>query len=658
VLWADSDANQTGYVRLLSGATLCTTASTCASTNTGGGDIVIGGGAADLNNTARPAGPAVGSGSTYNTTGTSDTTGIQLGSLGVGSGGAKLYSAGGEVLLRGRMSPTPGNNWAAGISFVGGTEIYSGNGKINATGETTTAGGTDADGNMEFNAWGGGVTLTSLNTSSDAILIQATSSGAAAAYGIWGGNDGTRFNSAGGAIIRADYVEAGLDINFSVSGTVAIEPFGTALRDGLSNTTFAFGVGGANNFDFLGTPSAIRIGSASNSYEVELNTSFSALDKVEIIADDIDVTGNPTIRALNAGGSIVFKAKDWIDIRSGASTTTHPTIRTNNGDIILWSDADGNGLGSIFVGGFAELNSANGIQSKTASGGGRITIGGSFGNSGVDAQGHPLGAASDTGQLNGTASQLYALHLDASEIYSGGGDVTIRVESNAAQDGMHVNSGQLIWSGTGRINATVTKANSDEALKMLGSWVSAATLSPAISIATSVSGTLPGIYGVDGSSTNIASIATTGGGISISANVNAATNAGMSLKDANIVSRVGPITLTTNGQINWSTARARSLGASSSGDVTSSSADITIMSSAFLDDTANTVSTISTSGTVTIAPIGLNFNADVQTQFNVASGDFIFGNLATVDSASFTVKVSGDVTANGTVTIAGNAITL
>ncbi len=360
---------------------------------------------------------------------------------------------------------------------------------------------------------------------------------------------------------------------------------------------------------------------------------------------------------MTAGGKIILKAKDWIDIRSGANTSTHPVLRTNNSDIILWSDSDGSGAGSVFVGGFAELNSANGLQSKTGSGGGRITIGGSFRNSGVDAQGHPLGAASDTGQLNGTAGQLYAVHIDASEIYSGGGDVTIRATSDAAQDGMHVNTGQLIWSGTGQINVTSTKNNSDEALKMFGSWVSAATLSPAVTITTSVSGTLPGIYGVDGSSTNIASIATTGGGISISATVTGATNAGMSLRDANIVSRVGPITLTTNGQINWRTANARSLGASKSGDVTSSSANITIRASAFLDDTANTLSKISTSGAVLIAPVSVAFNADSDLQFQVDAGSFEFGNIASVNSASNNIKVSRAITVSGNISLSAVGVT-
>jgi hypothetical protein len=111
VLWADSDNNSAGFVRILSASTLCTTGGTCGTTTTGGGDIIIGGGVADPTNSSRPSGAAAGSSSTYNSTGTSETTGAQIGTMAVTGGGAKLYSAGGNISIQGRMHPSIGSSW-------------------------------------------------------------------------------------------------------------------------------------------------------------------------------------------------------------------------------------------------------------------------------------------------------------------------------------------------------------------------------------------------------------------------------------------------------------------------------------------------------------------------------------------------------------------
>jgi hypothetical protein len=286
VLWADSDNNSAGFVRLLGGATLCSTAGTCGTTTTGGGDIVIGGGLASTTSPTQPGGAAAGSGSTYNTTGGVDTTGVQLGTMGVGSSGAKLYSAGGNIRVYGRMHSSPGAAWAAGIAIVGGTEILSGTGKINLIGETTSAGGTDADGTMEFNAWGGTVNLTSLSTASDAILIEGRQVGSGAAeYGIWGGNEGTSFTAPGGVIIRADHISHGLEVTISTSGQIVLEPQGTAFRTSAASTNFVPKFGGDDDLRFTGNPTGLRVGSASNSNTIDIVASSTLNLPTEFIGN-------------------------------------------------------------------------------------------------------------------------------------------------------------------------------------------------------------------------------------------------------------------------------------------------------------------------------------------------------------------------------------
>jgi hypothetical protein len=96
VLWSDSDTVGGGVIRLLNNSQICTTLETCATQATGGGDIVLGGGAADVVDPSRPGGFAAGYGTTTNGTGSSTTTGIQVGTMEV-AGGAKLFSAGGKI---------------------------------------------------------------------------------------------------------------------------------------------------------------------------------------------------------------------------------------------------------------------------------------------------------------------------------------------------------------------------------------------------------------------------------------------------------------------------------------------------------------------------------------------------------------------------------
>jgi hypothetical protein len=59
----------------------------------------LGGGAADVANPLRPGGFAAGYGSTYNLTGSSTTTGVQLGTLGGNDQGSRLFSAGGAISI-------------------------------------------------------------------------------------------------------------------------------------------------------------------------------------------------------------------------------------------------------------------------------------------------------------------------------------------------------------------------------------------------------------------------------------------------------------------------------------------------------------------------------------------------------------------------------
>lgn len=660
VLWADSDNIGGGFIRMLDNSELCTTAGTCNSTDNGGGHIVLAGGLPDPNNPLRPGGYAKGSGSTYNSSGTSDTTGVQLGSLNVASTGPQLYSAGGDITIRGQMvqGQTGANAWMAGVAVVGGTEIRSGQGKILITGEAKDRGGTGASGTIEFNAWGGIVNIQSKSTASDAIVFEGRENNSdVTGSGLWGTNNNTTVTSSGGLVIRANFINAGLDLNLDVAGELVIESYDAGLRHGKTTTLYNFQVGGDDDIKLLRSPSGLRIGSATNSNEIELPSNLTIAGPIEIHADDIDVYNNITIQSTSLSAGILLKARDWIDVRVGSSSSIFNKLQTNNGDIILWSDSDGNGNGSIYLGSHAELNSANGDKSKTRSGGGRITLAG--GNSGTDSDGHPLGYAADTG-LNNTTAANYAMVLTGTtSIYSGGGDVTLRARSdNNSADAAHIYVGHRTWAGTGQIVLDFVHSGTLAASRLEGEWISAAAASPAISVSAARTTNAPALTNADGSRLSLISTNPAGGGISVSASVAAANSDGIDWHEVDLLSAGGAIGISTNGQLLWDDGQARNVGAQASSDVLSSSAAVSIVAQALENATTNALSKISTSGAVKILAYATNFNADSSLRFDVEAGSFEFGNVDAVDSATKDIKISRDLSVAGSVTISARTITL
>jgi hypothetical protein len=170
-LWGDSDASGGGAVVLKSAATtgsfLCTAnTGLCGTATTGGGDIVIGGGAAETDTslsdyTYRPGGFAAGS-TTDNETGTASggaaansySGGVYLGTAAINTGSTQLYSAGGNITVRGKTHTGTLTNWAAAVVTPGGLTVDAGAGKIFLDAYHVGA-ASSVGGPMEFNAWGG-----------------------------------------------------------------------------------------------------------------------------------------------------------------------------------------------------------------------------------------------------------------------------------------------------------------------------------------------------------------------------------------------------------------------------------------------------------------------------------------------------------------------
>ena len=267
-LWADSDSTGGGSVVLKSsannGAFLCTTnTGLCGTATTGGGDIVLGGGAVETDTSLtdynyRPGGWATGS--TLDTeTGTTSGNGaannynggVYLGTADINNGSTQIYSAGGNITVRGKTNSGAMTNWSAAVPTPGGLTINSGAGKIFID---AWMAGTANGGPIEFNAWGGTTSYKSSNTADDSIKISAHSSSNVG--NVWGGNAGTTFTntSGGGFVLQADAINDNLLTKYNVTGKIAIEPYGSAWY-----TTPNFD----NDYSLVtSTPSVIRFGKA------------------------------------------------------------------------------------------------------------------------------------------------------------------------------------------------------------------------------------------------------------------------------------------------------------------------------------------------------------------------------------------------------------
>ena len=395
--------------------------------------------------------------------------------------------------------------------------------------------------------------------------------------------------------------------------------------------------------------------SSSGAISVQASVSGS-VGSLELLGASIAFSNNASITLSSSSARILLKANDAIDLPSGTSSAARTLLQTNNGDIILWSDADNSGVGKVVVGSFVEINSANGRTGNTEVGGGRITIAGGFGNTGADSRGHPLGAVSVT---SGHAFLLGA----SAKLYSGGGLIRISINGSGVeafnQDGAsEVNAarGQISVSAVSRngANGFVTRG---------GTFLSAATTSPAIEFLaqTSVTSNEAMEMWGDAATLSFVALGSASTAISFSANLGTpSTTAHATWLPASFefLSTTGAIQVSSNGHLRMNNAVARHMGSRAGSLVPTSNADVTLRVQALVSDTANTLASISTSGAVSILPFAAQFGATSTNEFAIQAGSVAIGNAATVASATQTFTQNRPITSSGDVTISANAVTL
>ena len=473
-LWSNSDASGSGAINMGNFSKL----------TSGGGAITLAGSA---NNTeTAPSGYARSNGSTY-------PNGVTLGSS-VQTGNVELLSGGGDITLRGQNSGGSPAAMAFGV-FGNGSVVNSGTGKISITGIATGTANINAQGVSSYNGW----TLRSANTTADAIYVSGDASGVTGGSASLGVNLGglleatgtgggiTVYGKAGGVasdcgicltanvlaksgpinlIGESNWTQYSLNIanvtlgakastnvtsssaniklqgtNVSLSGTNTVTTNGTvSILPMDSANSFNAALTVASGFNLGSGVTGFTVGKTSNTASVTLGSAITAAGPISVYGGDVTV--NQGLISTLAGAKILLNASGNI------TTAASLTFRTNNGDLIFWSDRSAANTGAISLGNANILNSANGLTSSGLTGGGRIVL---AGGADTNADGVPDGYASST-TLSGVSLGSGANDSTIS-MYSGGGDVTIRGKSTAGgtSAGLYQYGSWLLNSGKGAI---------------------------------------------------------------------------------------------------------------------------------------------------------------------------------------------------------------
>jgi hypothetical protein len=209
VLWSASDSSAGGVIRLLSGSEICTVSGTagpsgtCSTITTGGGDIVLGGGGEDPNNLGRPGGYATGYG-----TDAAQNTGVQIGTILSTDAGARIYSAGGTISIKGRTTSTV-TTYVHGVATLANSVVNSGSGSILIEGVGQFATTNVRPLAFSLSSTSGDTKIVSTSTSATAVVLRSYST-VDSNHGGLGFGGKVAIDLVGGLSIEADRIQNGM----------------------------------------------------------------------------------------------------------------------------------------------------------------------------------------------------------------------------------------------------------------------------------------------------------------------------------------------------------------------------------------------------------------------------------------------------------------
>jgi hypothetical protein len=614
---------------------------------------------------------------------------------------ASINAGGGNISLTGSFGTTStAGSTDFGIWLFSTDVITSGTGSITLTGNATNTLST-------VTAYGISMGNATLKTASGAITLNGTGGKASTnSRGIVADQYSNKIISASGAITFNEIKPTGLSgsyTGFFMRPTTTVNTFigadGSEVSSSSSSVTIkgdraSFETNGTfrNNINtsgaiviesdadlfeaapaltgltISGNPSSVRIGKTTNTANITLGSAVTAAGPISVYGGNIDINNNLTSTANNA--KILIKASGQIN------TNNTRTFQTNNGDFILWSDADNSNGGRIWLGLNNTINTANGSISNGLSGGGKIVLAGGLdngANGGTANDDIPDGFASNNSSIGvylGNTSSNYT------QMYSGGGDILIKGASTFASAS---NDGTGLWSdgrwlansgkGTISIQGTSTHffgINFSAPLNNISSgnkhieFVSDKSTGNAVE----VTGSSNASYGVVFNYENPKEVLATGGGAITITGIGGGGLQGIFFQNTDILSTSGEITMNggSNG-IRVASSGVR-IGSRLSTAITSSTSNVkwTTNSIDLINLSSGFSNNFSTSGNVTIEPFSNSFTNAISypiTNLSVANtvSGLTLGKSTNTTNITFgsTTTIAGPITAfGGTIAINEN----
>jgi len=590
-LWSSSGGGTSGSISLGAYTTL-NSADGSTTQATGGGAISLAGGASGATGpTGAPWLPTSGP-TSYAIGDTANPIGVSL------NDGVAINSGGGNIFIAGQAKSTSGTQVDA-VQFPWGS-INAGDGEIGIYGQANATGSGTTNGayGISFATSGEVASITSASTSADAITLIGDASGSSvqSAKGIVGGYSsggtapGAIFSEtgAGGGITLIGYGGTGasaygVDFNyFSLStsdGPISITGGSTASNLFTVIDHSSITVGGAYELTLSsgGTVTFDNTSPISAGGGVSVNSTggaitmgpITAAGPVSLVAGNGTATLDGGIMDTASGAPILVEATTDI-VTSAGTSTAQQVYQTNDGSITLWSASGGGTSGSISLGAYTTLNSADGSTTQ-ATGGGAISLaGGASGATGPTGAPWLPTSGPTSYAIGDTANPIGVSLNDGVAINSGGGNIFIAGQAKSTS-GTQVDAVQFPWgsinAGDGEIgiygqaNATgsgttngaygISFATSGE----VASITSASTSADAITLIGDASGSsvqsakgIVGGYSSGGTATGaIISETGAGGGIALIGYGGTGASAyGVEFDYASLSTSDGPISLTGN----------------------------------------------------------------------------------------------------------------
>ncbi len=531
------------------------------------------------------------------------------------------------------------NNQNVGVWTRTAITTSSGNISMTGSGYNWEWGGLNSDWGLMLYSSSGNITLDGTNNHPSGPSIRFGNHTNLGEVGMVGYNNSDIPSSTSDVIFRGDRFVLGTS-SINTSGTFTIEP---------KSASFPSAFTWPSNLSLVSTVSGLTIGKSTNTANVTLGNALTIAGPITVYGGDISVNADLTT-TYSSGTGALLKASGSIMQAAGVDVTT------GGGSVIFWADADANSDGMVFL---------NTISITTN--GGHLWMGGGAA-SGTSWNGLTVGNGYAVG--NGTMSSgigIYASTITTSggnmAMYGKAGELALALVLPANTDGIRLNGGNSVNSGTGTIywkgiaqtaagggtSANGIELSSDESdlIKSENTTADAIYMYGESANATALNAW--GIYSWDNT------IEATGAGGGITLEGKGYKHNGVTITSGgSLLAASGPITLNGlgHGTGYYAVQIDGNVGSKDGSDVTSSSSQIVVNGDNFTGS-----GTINTSGTFTIEPKSNSFESSFSWPSNLQLASTVSGLTIGKDGNTADISLATALDIAGPLSLYGGTVT-